>query len=130
MLPKNLFAVVFITGSLGLGALVACGKGGEAQEVKNPSAEGLTPGVHDPQGAVAAKDKAPGATTTPDTKGAMGGGTDRSAAEPGGPAPTAAPGPNVVDHPKSGPAPTATHPTGPAPRNTGDPPPDPNRHEH
>jgi len=113
MLPKNLFAVVFITGSLGLGSLVACGKGGEAVEVKNPSAEGLTPGVVDPQGAVAAKDsKTPGATT-PATKGAMGGGTDRAL---GG------------ETPKSGPPPTAHHPTGPAPVNTGDPPPDPNKH--
>lgn len=126
MLPKNLFAVVFITGSLGLGSLVACGKGGEAAEAKDPSTGGLSPAVVDPQGGVAAKDKTPGATSTPDTKGAMGGGTDRSAAEPGGAAATAAPGPNVG--PKSGPAPTAQHPTGPAPKNTGDPPPDPNKH--
>ena len=111
MQPKNLFAVVFITGSLGLGALVACGKGTDAVVAKDPSAVGVTSGAEGANGAAAGKDKAAGATT-PDTKGAMGGGSDRAL---GG------------DTPKGGVAATATHPTGPAPGNTGDPPPDPNK---
>ena len=111
MQPKNLFAVLFITGSLGLGSLVACAKGGEAADAKDPSTQGVTPGAGGANGATAGKDKAPGATT-PDTKGAMGGGADRAL---GG------------DTPKNGPAPAQTHPT-PGPSNTGDPPPDPNKH--
>lgn len=124
----NLIAVTFITASFGLGALVACGKGGEAA-AKDPSTQNATPAPGETTGlAGASKDKTAGAGASgADLKGAMGGGSDRSAAgdTPRGPVGTAAPGPNVG--PKNAPAPLATQPTGPAPKNTGDPPPDPNR---
>lgn len=108
MKHNNLVAVAFITASFGLGALVACGKGGEAADAKDPSTAGVTPSVGattDP--VTAGKGGTPGTTT--DTTGAMGGGSDRAAVgEP-------APGPR-------GPAPTATNNPGPGPTNTGYPP--------
>lgn len=109
----NLIAVAFITASIGLGALVACGKGGEASEAKAPTTTGVTPAAGGAAGVTANKDKAT-TDTTPDTTGAMGGGTAQAVVG--------------ADTPRGGPAPTAHHPTGPAPKNTGDPPPDPNKH--
>ena len=112
MQPKNLFAVAFMVGSLGLGSLVACGKSAEAVVSKDPSAVGVTSGAEPTPVTTAGKGQTPGGTTS-DTKGGMGGGTDRAVGD--------------GNAPKGGVAPTATHTTGPAPRNTGDPPPDPNK---
>lgn len=55
MQPKNLFAVVFITGALGFGSLAACGKGGEAAPGSSAATAGIGPAggtVRSPDGAL------------------------------------------------------------------------------